>query len=37
MGANRPEGSDIAEYTDPGHNPMIPHTIVLSRAGVFKI
>ena len=20
---------DIAEYTDPGHNPMIPHTIVL--------
>jgi peroxiredoxin len=20
---------DIAEYTDPGHNPMIPHTVVL--------
>jgi hypothetical protein len=20
---------DIAEYTDPAHNPMIPHTIVL--------
>jgi peroxiredoxin len=20
---------DIAEYTDPGHNPMVPHTIVL--------
>ena len=20
---------DIAEYTDPTHNPMIPHTIVL--------
>src|SRR5258708_27129936 len=20
---------DIAEYTDPGHNPMIPHTLVL--------
>ena len=21
---------DIAEYTDPGHNPMIPHTLVLA-------
>ena len=21
---------DIAEYTDPHHNPMIPHTIVLA-------
>ena len=21
---------DIAEYTDPGHNPMIPHVIVLA-------
>src|ERR1700752_3688497 len=23
------KGLDIAEYTDPGHNPMIPYTIVL--------
>jgi peroxiredoxin len=23
---------DIAEYTDPAHNPMIPHTIVLEPA-----
>jgi hypothetical protein len=22
---------DIAEYTDPTHNPMIPHTLVLER------
>src|SRR5215813_2665859 len=22
---------DIAEYTDPSHNPMIPHTILLER------
>jgi peroxiredoxin len=29
---------DIAEYTDPGHNPMIPHTIVLEPGlVVFKI
>jgi peroxiredoxin len=29
---------DIAEYTDPTHNPMIPHTIVLEpRLVVFKI
>src|SRR3984893_5939596 len=23
------QGVDIAEYTDPGHNPMIPHVVVL--------
>jgi peroxiredoxin len=29
---------DIAEYTDPGHNPMIPHTIVLEPGlVVYKI
>jgi hypothetical protein len=29
---------DIAEYTDPTHNPMIPHTIVLEPGlVVFKI
>ena len=29
---------DITEYTDPGHNPMIPHTIVLEPGLiVFKI
>jgi len=29
---------DIAEYTDPGHNPMIPHVIVLEPGLiVFKI
>jgi peroxiredoxin len=29
---------DIAEYTDPGHNPMIPHMIVLEPAlVVYKI
>jgi len=29
---------DIAEYTDPDHNPMIPHTIVLEPALViYKI
>ena len=29
---------DIAEYADPGHNPMIPHTIVLEPGlVVFKI
>src|SRR3954452_14518578 len=29
---------DIAEYTDPKHNPMIPHTIVLEPGlVVFKI
>jgi peroxiredoxin len=29
---------DIAEYTDPVHNPMIPHTIVLEPGlGVFKV
>ena len=29
---------DIAEYTDPGHNPMIPHTIVLKPGlVVYKI
>jgi peroxiredoxin len=29
---------DIAEYTDPSHNPMIPHTIVLEPGlVVFKI
>jgi peroxiredoxin len=29
---------DIAEYTDPGHNPMIPHTIVLEPGlKIFKI
>ena len=29
---------DIAEYTDPGHNPMIPHTVVLEPGlVVFKI
>jgi len=29
---------DIAEYTDPHHNPMIPHTLVLEpRLRVFKI
>jgi peroxiredoxin len=29
---------DIAEYTDPGHNPMIPYTIVLEPGlVVFKI
>src|SRR5258708_19453410 len=30
--------SDIAEYTDPEHNPMIPHVIVLEPGLViFKI
>jgi hypothetical protein len=24
---------DIQEYTDPEHNPMIPHTLVLKRLG----
>jgi peroxiredoxin len=29
---------DIAEYTDPHHNPMIPHTIVLEPSlVVFKV
>jgi hypothetical protein len=29
---------DIAEYTDPAHNPMIPHTIVFEPGlVVFKI
>jgi hypothetical protein len=29
---------DIAEYTDPHHNPMIPHTLVLEpRLRVYKI
>ena len=29
---------DIAEYTDPDHNPMIPHTLVLEPGGrVYKI
>jgi hypothetical protein len=29
---------DIAEYTDPTHNPMVPHTIVLAPGlVVFKI
>jgi peroxiredoxin len=29
---------DIAEYTDPGHNPMIPHVVVLEPGlVVFKI
>jgi len=29
---------DIAEYTDPAHNPMIPHTLVLERGlRVYKI
>jgi len=29
---------DIAEYTDPHHNPMIPHTLVLEPAlRVYKI
>jgi peroxiredoxin len=29
---------DIAEYTDPGHDPMIPHTVVLEPGlKVFKI
>ena len=29
---------DIAEYTDPDHNPMIPHTLVLEPAlKIFKI
>jgi peroxiredoxin len=29
---------DIAEYTDPEHNPMIPHTVVLEpKLKVFKI
>jgi peroxiredoxin len=29
---------DIAEYTDPGHNPMIPHTLVLEPAlRIYKI
>jgi peroxiredoxin len=29
---------DIAEYTDPSHNPMIPHTIVLEpRLVVYKV
>jgi peroxiredoxin len=29
---------DIAEYTDPGHNPMIPHTIVLEPGlAIYKI
>ena len=29
---------DIAEYTDPTHNPMVPHTIVLEPGlVVFKI
>jgi peroxiredoxin len=29
---------DIAEYTDPDHNPMIPHTLVLEpRLRVYKI
>jgi len=29
---------DIAEYTDPNHNPMIPHTLVLEpRLRVYKI
>jgi hypothetical protein len=29
---------DIAEYTDPGNNPMIPHTVVLKPGRiVFKI
>src|SRR4051794_24700004 len=32
------EDLDIAEYTDPTHNPMIPHTIVLEPGlVVFKI
>jgi peroxiredoxin len=29
---------DIAEYTDPGHNPMIPHTLVLEpELRIYKI
>jgi len=29
---------DIAEYTDPAHNPMIPHTLVLEPGlRVYKI
>ena len=29
---------DIAEYTDPTHNPMIPHTIVVEpRLVIYKI
>src|SRR5437763_12009613 len=32
------KGLDIAEYTDPLHNPMIPHTIVLEpRLVVYKV
>jgi peroxiredoxin len=27
---------DIAEYTDPGHNPMIPHTLVLAPGLVIR-
>lgn len=33
-----PKHLDIAEYTDPTHNPMIPHTIVFEPGPiVFKI
>jgi peroxiredoxin len=33
-----PKALDIAEYTDPGHNPMIPHTIVLEPGlDIYKI
>jgi peroxiredoxin len=28
---------DIAEYTDPEHNPMIPHTLVLSLDSSFTV
>jgi hypothetical protein len=28
---------EIAEYTDPDHNPMIPHTIVLEPGLIVKI
>jgi len=29
---------DIAEYTDPRHNPMIPHTLVLKPGlEIFKV
>ena len=37
-GAHDPADLDIAEYTDPAHNPMIPHTIVLEPGlVVFKV
>ena len=37
-GARVQKDLDIAEYTDPDHNPMIPHTLVLEPGlRVYKI